>query len=80
MNLADRKYKTLKIKGIWNAPSQEEENILALKTEIDKLKRFQKETPSAAQGNPRKQISVKKDKPKWFVNNKTPSDVKESRQ
>ena len=40
MCLADKKYKTLKIKGTWNAPSQEEENILALKTEIDKLKQF----------------------------------------
>ena len=37
MSLADKKYKTLNIQGTWNAPSQEEENILALKTEIDKL-------------------------------------------
>ena len=76
MSLTDKKYKTLKIKGTWNAPSQEEENILALKTEIEKLKLFRKETPSAPQGNPRKKMPVKKDKPKWFVNNKTPSDVK----
>ena len=60
--------------------SQEEEKILALKMEIEKLKRFLKETPSAPQGNPRKQMSAKKDKPKWLVNNDTPSDVKESRQ
>ena len=45
MSLADKKYKTLKIKGAWNAPSQEEKKILALKTEIDKLKQFRKETP-----------------------------------
>ena len=32
MSLADKKYNTLKIKGTWNAPSQEEEKILALKT------------------------------------------------
>ena len=38
VSLADKKYKTLKIKGTWNAPSQEEEKILALKTEIEKLK------------------------------------------
>ena len=49
MRLADKKYKTLKIKGTWNAPSQEEENILALNMEIDKLKQFRKETPSAHQ-------------------------------
>ena len=38
MILADKKYKNLKIKGTWNTSSQEEENILALKTEIEKLK------------------------------------------
>ena len=80
MILADKKYKTLKIKGTWNSPSKEEEKILALKTEIEKLKRFRKETPSAPQGNHRKQISTKKDKPKWLVNNETPSNVKDSRQ
>ena len=42
MSLADKKYKTLNIKGTWNAPSQEEEKIFALKTEIDKLKPFRK--------------------------------------
>ena len=76
MSPADKKNKTLKIKGTWNSPSQEEQNILALKTEIEKLKRFRKETPYAPQGNPRKQMSTKKDKPKWLVNNETPSDVK----
>ena len=80
MSLAYKNYKTLKIKRTWNAHSQEEENILALKTEIDKLKRFRKETPNAPHGNPRKQMSVKKDKPKWFVNNDTPSGVKGSHQ
>ena len=40
MSLADNKYKTLKVKGTWNAPSQEEEKILALKTEIDKSVEF----------------------------------------
>ena len=30
MSLVDKKYKNLKIKGTWNAPSQEEEKILAL--------------------------------------------------
>ena len=42
MSLADKKYKTLKIKVTWNAPSQEEEHIPALNTEIDKLKQFRK--------------------------------------
>ena len=47
MSLADKIYKTLKIKRTWNYPYQGEEKILALKTEIEKLKQFQKETPSA---------------------------------
>ena len=51
-----------------------------MKTEIDKLKRFRKKNHTAQQGSPRRQMSVKKDKPKWFVNNETPSDVKETRQ
>ena len=80
MILADKKYKTLKIKETWNAPSQGEENILALKMEIEELKLFRKETPSAPQGNPRNKMSAKKDKPKWLVNNKTPSEIKESSQ
>ena len=64
MSLADNKYKTLKIKRTWNAPSQEEEKILALKTEIKKLKRSRKETPSAPPGNPKRQPSGKKERPK----------------
>ena len=80
MSLADNKYKTLKVKGTWNAPSQEEEKILALKTEIDNLKRFRKETPSAPPGTPRKQPAGRKDKPEWLLKNKAPSDVNETRQ
>ena len=64
MSLADKKYRNLKIKGTWNAPSQEEENILALNKEIEKLKRFRKETPSTPPGNPRRQPSGKKKIPK----------------
>ena len=42
MSLADKKYKTLKIKVTWNTPSQEEEHIPALNTEINKLNQFRK--------------------------------------
>ena len=80
MSLADKKYKTLNIKGTCNAPSQEEENILALKAEIDKLKRFWKETPSDPPGNSIRQPSRKKERPKWLLFNKTPSNVNKSRQ
>ena len=80
MSLEDKKYNTLKIKGTWNAPSQEEENILALKMEIENLKQVWKETPSDPPGNPKIQPSVKKKRPKWLLLNKTPSNVNESRQ
>ena len=80
MSLADKKYKILNIKGTWNAPSQEKENVLALKTELEKLKRFREETPSAPPGNSKRQSSGKKERPKWLLLNKTPSNDNESRQ
>ena len=67
MGLAYRKYKTLKMKGMWNNLSQEQEKILTLKTKSNKLKRFQKETPSAPPGNPRRQPSSKKERPKYSI-------------
>ena len=57
MSLADKKYKAPKTKGTSNAPSQEEEKILALEMEIEKLKRVRKETPSAPPVNPKMQPS-----------------------
>ena len=43
MSLADNKYKNLKIKGVWNAISQEEEKILALKNRKSEKATVQKE-------------------------------------
>ncbi len=37
MLLADNKFKTFKQANTWNAPSPEEEKILALETQIQKL-------------------------------------------
>jgi hypothetical protein len=37
--LGNNKYKLLKEGGLWNAPSDEEEKILALQTEVKKLKK-----------------------------------------
>ena len=37
MNLASNKYKVLKDKGLWNAPSSEEEKIIALEAKIKDL-------------------------------------------
>ena len=54
MSFKDKKYKTLNIEGTCNASSQEEEKILALKTEIKRLKQSRKETLSAPPGNPKR--------------------------
>ena len=39
MDLADKKYKNLKLNETWNAPSEQEEKILALSVEVAKLRR-----------------------------------------
>ena len=79
MNLSDKKYETINIKGTWNSPYHEEEKILSLNTEIDKLNRFQKETPSAPPVNHRRKPSSKKERPKWLLLNETPYNVKKIR-
>ena len=61
-------------------PFSRRRKILALKAEIEKFKWFRKETPSAPPGNPKKQPSGKKDRPKCLLLNETPSNVNESRQ
>jgi hypothetical protein len=38
MSLAKNKYKLLTDKGVWNAPSEEEEKIIPLQSEINALK------------------------------------------
>ena len=72
MDLADKKYKTLKITGVWNAPSQQEEKILALTAEIEKIKRrrvVQKDTKTDKRQE-EKITSVRK--PKWLQQNESP--------
>ena len=73
MDLADKKYKTLKITGAWNAPSQQEEKILALTAEIEKIKRRRlvplKDTKTD-EGKDDKISSVRK--PKWLQQNESP--------
>ena len=59
-NEAD-KYKTLFQRGSWNAPDTNEEKILALQTELRKLKR---KSTSKQGDNTSKKPS--KEKPKWF--------------
>ena len=39
MNLTDIKFKIMKGKGVWNFPSKEGENIIALEAGLEKLKK-----------------------------------------
>ena len=72
-NAAD-KYKTLLQRGSWNAPDANEEKILALQTEIRKLKR--------KSSNKNDQVSKKeaKEKPKWFSERPKTADLHKSRE
>ena len=69
MKYADEKYKTLLQKGTWNAPDANEEKILALQVEINKLKN--KSARSNKKGSKGTQ-KARKEKPAWF--NARPSD------
>ena len=72
-NAAD-KYKTLLQRGSWNAPDANEEKILALQTEIRKLKR---KSPSKVDQNNKR---AAKDKPKWFSERPKTADLHKSRE
>ena len=74
MKYADEKYKTLLQKGSWNAPDANEEKILALQVEINKLKKS---------GNKKKQktkkastkTSTKAAKPSWMQQRPNDADL-----
>jgi hypothetical protein len=87
MLIGDNKYKNLIQQGIYNAPSAEEEKLLALETEIKRLKKAAKQKGSDTKekngeakgdGNPPKN---KLNKPQWLLKHKAPSeaDLKKSR-
>ena len=80
MELADNRFKVLKQKGVWNAPSPEEEKILALEAKIQKLERqaktkkvnkdtFKKEK---GKGNLKQKNKKQRQKPAWML--KPPAD------
>lgn len=83
MTLADNKFKNLKQKEIWNAPSPEEEKLLALEAEMKTLKAAAKKqkkqkSSSDTKGNETTQEDKgkkKKPKPQWMVNNERPKDA-----
>jgi hypothetical protein len=75
MEQADNKFKLLKEGGIWNAPSEQEEKILALQSELKNLK---KRKPDGGKGKPKPTVKSGKkpfkkktpaeqpEKPSWF--------------
>eukprot|EP00978_Attheya_sp_CCMP212_P013513 scaffold33947_cov76-Attheya_sp.AAC.4 len=71
MGLADVKFKTLKQKGAWNAPTPEEEKILALQTEVKSLRKNYKKKPAAKEGTKPDDIR-KNGKPGWLCHNRKP--------
>lgn len=71
MLLADNKFKTFRQAETWNAPSPEEEKILALETQIQKLRKEKKkpkqqEKKGEDKNGTKKGKKKKKDGPKWM--------------
>ncbi len=71
MLLADNKFKTYKQAQTWNAPSPEEEKILALESQIQKLRKEKKkpkqlEKKGEGKDGTKKGKKKKKDGPKWM--------------
>ena len=76
MQLADTKFRVLKERGLWNTPSDEEEKILALQTEIrnqsKEISRLKKGKTNPNRGKkrfipaPERQQTRKSEKPEWM--------------
>jgi len=67
---ARQKFDLLKEKGTWNAPTDEEEKIIALETQVRKMEKRLKDKTNTATRTPVKDkerdTSRRKEKPKWF--------------
>jgi len=69
MKYADEKYKTLLQKGTWNAPDANEEKILALQVEINKLKnKSSGKKKNAVKSKSSTKNSRRKENPRGSVN------------
>ena len=81
MELADKKYKNLKLNGLWNAPSEQEEKILALSAEVEKLKRDKSRKQKKTDDDKTNEPKNKTVKPNWLLQNEkpTPDRLMESR-
>ena len=88
MQLADNRFRLLKEREEWDAPSQEEEKLMALQAEVDKLKRGNKRRPeSKNHRNETKSSSRKKskkyerkEKPAWMNERPKEEDLFKPRQ
>ena len=76
MKWAKIKYGIIKEKGLWNAPTREEQQILAMKAEVNNLKKNKdkKRGPKNAQ-NPTKQNNPQKGKPDWMYHEPNDSEL-----
>lgn len=65
MHLANEKYKTMVTEGEWNAPSLEQEKIIALQTQIDALKG--EWTPTGGKKTKKTKGRRDREKPAWMT-------------
>ena len=74
MLLADKKFEILKLKGVWNAYSHSEENILSIQAEIQNLnKRTVSRDHNGIYYKPNKtQGKYSREKPTWMNKNIKP--------
>lgn len=82
MTLADTKYRQLKDKGQWEAPSPEEEKILALEAKLKKLEKTtnKKQTPKPDGKKRSAKGEGTKERPKWMSQKPKPEDLKKPRE
>ena len=83
MNLASNKFKLLKQTGKWEAPDENEEKLLALQTEIKKLKqkaRNIQERPGKERKRKGDRDATKTPRPDWLENHVKPNQVKDTKQ
>ena len=81
MDQANSKYKLMKEKKTWNAPSDQEEKILALMSEVRNLKKIKKgvtfkreNIPNSGKQHPKEQRKGV-EKPSWFTKEPSPEDL-----
>jgi hypothetical protein len=83
MEQANSKYKLMKENATWNAPSEQEEKILALMSEVKNLKKFKKkdsphkknDKPYSSRQNPKEGGRKAVEKPSWFTKEPSPEDL-----